>query len=87
MLDPLTALSLASAVVQLVDFGARLLDDSSQLYYKGRTLELASLKTITDDLIEVNGLLKSRPKLIQPTIGHSAEAEQVGFLTTVGSST
>ncbi|KAJ5780478.1 hypothetical protein N7457_005638 [Penicillium paradoxum] len=64
MLDPLTALSTASAVVQLVDFGMRILDDSQQLYTEGNLVTLKELKTITQDLVHVNHLLihRAQPK-------------------------
>jgi hypothetical protein len=61
MLDPFTALSLASSVVQFVDYGTKLLNESAELYHTGTLLRHEDFETITKDLIEVNALLKTRP--------------------------
>jgi hypothetical protein len=62
MLDPLTALSTASAVVQLVDFGMRILADAQELYTEGNLVTLKEVKTMTEDLVHVNHLLVHRPE-------------------------
>ncbi|KAI1866443.1 hypothetical protein JX265_007744 [Neoarthrinium moseri] len=51
-MDPLSALSAASAVVAFVDFGAKLLSRTRQLYKtaSGETRENANLSIISDDL-------------------------------------
>lgn len=51
-MDPLSALSVASAVVTFVDFGSKLLSHSRQVYKRatGETREEASLSEIADDL-------------------------------------
>lgn len=56
MLDPLTALSLASSVVQLVDFSIKLLAESKEIYQKGSTLEHKDLGLLIEDL----GLLSNQ---------------------------
>ncbi|KAF8850252.1 hypothetical protein BDZ45DRAFT_197585 [Acephala macrosclerotiorum] len=50
MLDPLTALSVASSVVQFVDFGIKLVSDGVELYEKGRLGNNDELELITKDL-------------------------------------
>ncbi|KAJ5721250.1 uncharacterized protein N7483_009184 [Penicillium malachiteum] len=64
MMDPLTALSTASAVVQLVDFGMKVLDETRQIYGEGQVITLEELKGLTHDLVHVNQMLvyQSQPK-------------------------
>ncbi len=50
MLDPLTALSVASSVIQFVDFGVKLVSDGAELYEKGRLGNNNELELITKDL-------------------------------------
>jgi hypothetical protein len=50
MLDPLTALSLAASIVQLVDFSNKVLSDSYEVYKAGSTSEHEDIKSITTDL-------------------------------------
>jgi hypothetical protein len=59
MLDPLTALSLASSVVQFVDFGAKLISDGVELYEKGALSNHDELKQASRDLIYLTGELMS----------------------------
>ncbi|KAK5122176.1 hypothetical protein LTR85_004422 [Meristemomyces frigidus] len=53
MLEPITALGLASSVIQLVDFGFKTAARGRELATKGATAENAHLATITKDLIEL----------------------------------
>ena len=50
MLDPLTALSLASSVVQFVDFGIKLVTEGCELYEKGSLKQNNEIELITRDL-------------------------------------
>ncbi|MCJ1396255.1 hypothetical protein MMC18_009144 [Xylographa bjoerkii] len=61
MLDPFTALSLASTVVQFVDFGSKLIKEGSELYHSaGGALSVnAELEKITLDLKEVTKKLET----------------------------
>lgn len=63
MLDPLTALSLASSVVQFVDFGTKLLRTGRELYdsSNGSSVGNQDLETIAKDLKGLNGRLRHRP--------------------------
>lgn len=79
-MDPLTALSTASAVVQLVDFGRRILDDTHELYTQGRLVTLQELKTTTQDLVHVNHLLAHRPQPGDNAASPISDAEQVSSL-------
>jgi len=50
MLDPLTAISLASAVVQFVDFSVKLVSAGHELYEKGSLADNDEVEQITQDL-------------------------------------
>jgi hypothetical protein len=53
-MDPLTAVSLASAIIQFIDYGTRLMRDASEMYHSttGSTAQNESLELITT---EING--------------------------------
>lgn len=53
MLDPLTALSIASSVIQIIDFGCRLVSETQQIYHSasGATKYNVTLREITEDII------------------------------------
>ena len=55
MLDPLTALSLASAIVQFVDFGIKLVSEGVELYEKGSLTDHDELELATEDLTKLSG--------------------------------
>ena len=50
MLDPLTAISLASSVVQFVDFSVKLVSTGHELYEKGSLANNDEVERITQDL-------------------------------------
>ncbi|KAF5016984.1 hypothetical protein F66182_11162, partial [Fusarium sp. NRRL 66182] len=54
-MDPLSALGVAAAVVQFVDFGQRLLSETWHIYRDaaGRDMELSELSTVSQDLSQV----------------------------------
>jgi hypothetical protein len=67
MLDPLTALSLASSIVQLVDFCKELVTDGVELYQKGRLSENGELETATMRLIQLTkALVIPQPSNVGP---------------------
>lgn len=51
-MDPFTAISLASAIVQFVDFGTKLIKGGREIYYSttGSTEENASLETVVSEM-------------------------------------
>ena len=63
MLDPLTAISLASAIVQFVDFGSKVVRGAFEIYKSkdGRLKENAELEDSTSKINELND------KIILPT--------------------
>ena len=52
MLDPLAALSIASAVIQIVDFGCKLVSETQQIYRSasGATKHNVTRQEITEDI-------------------------------------
>jgi hypothetical protein len=77
MLDPLTALSLASNIVQFIDFGTKLLAKGYELYESadGASVGNAELEFIARDLQKLNDRLKPplSPKT-NPTSSTPSEA-------------
>ena len=61
MLDPFTSLSLASAIVQLVDFSSKLLSKSKELHSFGGVRAYLDLEGIAIDLNNLNVSLLSEP--------------------------
>jgi hypothetical protein len=61
MPDPLTALGVASNVIQLVDFAWRLVSDSRDIYLSssGLTQHNAALDTIAQDMAKLNNAIAS----------------------------
>jgi hypothetical protein len=59
MLDPLTALSLASSIVQIVDFSIELVTDGVELYNKGSLSNYNELEQATLHLTELTKALSS----------------------------
>ena len=61
-MDPLSALSVAAAVVQFVDFGTRVLSDARHIYESssGQTPVNLELSTVTDDLSRLSGDVESK---------------------------
>jgi hypothetical protein len=59
VLDPLTALSLASSIVQIVDFSIELVTDGVELYNKGSLSNYNELEQATLHLTELTKALSS----------------------------
>ncbi|KAM0347336.1 hypothetical protein ACHAPU_004855 [Fusarium lateritium] len=60
-MDPLSALGIAAAVVQFVDFGQRLLSETWQVYRStsGKDLELHELSLVSKDLAQISQSIKN----------------------------
>ncbi|KPM41893.1 hypothetical protein AK830_g4641 [Neonectria ditissima] len=60
-MDPINAFQVAAAVIGLVDFGARLLSDSYEIYQSasGHTARDVELTTLSDDLSELSKQVQS----------------------------
>lgn len=57
MLDPFTALSVASSVIQIVDFSSKLVSKGEEIRRNGSLVENDELERVTKDLQELNGSL------------------------------
>jgi len=58
-MEPLAALSVAANVIQLVDYGTRLIQNIHQLHQNGQVPEDIDLLTVTKDLRVLNGRLQT----------------------------
>ena len=63
MLDPLSAFSLASSIVQIIDFSIKLIEHGHELYDKGALAKNSELEQATEDLTLLSEALASSPKL------------------------
>lgn len=82
MLDPWTALSLASAVVQFVDFGRKVFSTiagNSRIIVNG--LSRADIELLARDLAEVGQKLKHPLTSAEALTGHDASSEAVTNLS------
>lgn len=69
MLDPLTALGLASNIIQLVDFTSKLLSKTKDLRFHGENVDNARLEAITVDLVYLSESLQASPLLTEGPSG------------------
>jgi hypothetical protein len=58
-MEPLAALSVAANVIQLVDYGTRLIRNIHQLHQDGQVSEDIDLQIVTKDLRDLNGRLQT----------------------------
>lgn len=61
MLDPLTALGLASNIVSFIDYGCKLISDGYELYGKGTLGGTEELELVTKDLVRLANDLTTNP--------------------------
>jgi hypothetical protein len=78
-MDPLSALSLAGTIVQLVDFGKKLFSDCEQLYNSSRGVLTVheQLELVTADLQSVFSKLKNTSSMQRDEIGVSNKSNHV----------
>ena len=76
MLDPLTAIGVASSIVQLVDFSSKVVARSAEIRRAGASIEVAQLKRITSDLKGLTESLRERSKAQSHNV--TTKEEQVG---------
>lgn len=63
MLDPLTALGVASNVIQLVDFASKVLSKAKDLRFHGTTVDNTRLEALTVDMVFLCENLQGSPLL------------------------
>ncbi|KAI1264064.1 hypothetical protein F5Y18DRAFT_95048 [Xylariaceae sp. FL1019] len=59
-MDPITALNIAAAVVQFIDFTSQLLKDYGEIRQSGQPLTYEAFEQTTNDLLKLNATLKDR---------------------------
>jgi hypothetical protein len=79
-MESLVAVSLASNVVQFVDFAFKLVSIGKELYEYGAVSEHSDLERITDQLISFNKILQESLKSRSSSTGGPTESEKVSFL-------
>ena len=57
-MDPVTAIGLAAAVVQFVDFGSEIVSEAKQIHQAGSSSAISDLERVTRDLVNANKKLK-----------------------------
>jgi hypothetical protein len=77
MLDPFTALNIAAAVVQFVDFGSKILSDSYAIYKSSSTSEHEDIKSITTDLATLTDRIRHGLEPVSGPDGPSKPHDQV----------
>ncbi|KAI0875414.1 hypothetical protein GGS24DRAFT_295783 [Hypoxylon argillaceum] len=82
-MDPLSALAAASSVLQIVDFGTRLLVETKQVYTSasGRTAKHVALSEIADDLAKLSANAREFAAKLSPK---SQSAAEIQFLRLCG---
>lgn len=79
MLDPLTALGLASNIIQVIDFTARLLAKGSKTVQRKDQVDQARLKAVTVDLISLSKELQASASSSVYASAEPDQAEKVIF--------
>lgn len=74
-MDPLSALSVAAAVVQFVDYGTRILTDAREIYKSswGQTPKNLELSTVAIDLSQLSDEVDSRSSRLSLEKGRESE--------------
>jgi hypothetical protein len=77
MLDPLTALNLASSVCQFIDFSLSLVKETNQIRSRGSTVGVWQPRNTTLALVRLNQTLKARPRPPSDKSGALQDGEKV----------
>ncbi|KAI1110172.1 hypothetical protein F5Y14DRAFT_429919 [Nemania sp. NC0429] len=77
-MDPLTAVSLAAAVVQFTDYGVRLLTDTLRVYKSasGIVPEVVELKTVVDDMRQLSQSIREKSDQLASTRTRTHNSKQ-----------
>ncbi|KAI0142817.1 hypothetical protein GGR57DRAFT_508537 [Xylariaceae sp. FL1272] len=62
-MDPISALNIAAAVVQFIDFTTQLLKDYGEIRQSGQPLTYEAFEQTTNDLLKLNATLKDRKRV------------------------
>jgi hypothetical protein len=78
MLDPLTALSLAANIAQLVNLAAEVLSSTAEINRHGSAVAVADLNTLTNDLVDSAATLRAHNQKAS-AFGSSLAKEELIF--------
>jgi hypothetical protein len=62
-MDPLSALSLAAAIAQFIDYGSKVITQTKEIAELGSSVNVQHLSTITNDIKGINSSLKRQLKV------------------------
>jgi hypothetical protein len=79
MLDPLSAIGLASAIVQFIDFGFKLVSEGIDLYENGALTENEELELITSDLESLANNLGTSSSQLQTNSPDEKALQELAF--------
>ncbi len=77
MLDPFAVLGVASNVIQLVDFAAKVLSKAKDLRSHGRTVDNARLEALTVNIVSLSETLLASPLLAETSAKKPSDDEKV----------
>ena len=80
MLDPFTAVSLVSAIVQFIDFGATLINKGREIRRDGSLVDVEELETVTKDLSQLAKTIKVQSNSTSGSASSIGRDEQVSPL-------
>jgi hypothetical protein len=82
-MDPISALNIAAAVVQFIDFTGKLIKDYGEIRHTGQPLTYEAFEQTTNDLLKLGSTLKDRTKTLHIGKGGLKDHEEVRDCTTV----
>ena len=59
-MDPLSALGIAAAVAQFIDFGTKIIIHTKEINESGSSVTVKHVSTLNNDLIKINSTLKQQ---------------------------
>ncbi len=81
MLDPLTALGVASSIAQLIDFSKKTVDLAAEVYHEGSSAKVLRLKVATASLVERCGTIDDRTRTTLSSAASLTREEKVRLTT------
>ncbi|KAI8631048.1 hypothetical protein F5Y19DRAFT_463421 [Xylariaceae sp. FL1651] len=74
-MDPISALNIAAAIVQFIDFTGKLIKDYGEIRHTGQPLTYEAFQQTTNDLLKLNSTLKDRTKTNSPSYSPNIRAD------------
>jgi hypothetical protein len=79
MLDPLTALSVASSIVQLIDFSSKVIKQTYEIANRGSSRDILKAAELNNDLLELARDLRGQCDSTINKNRHPNDAEKVSL--------